>query len=183
MVRASCTTQSTTCCFSQWLVDRVVGTAPNLNPVPLPTDQSDGPLYLTMDCFIGSWVVIEDPSFRRSFNDRSNRSLLLHPGKVKSQEAAATTASPPQSNEGSDEADFDGDNPPADNLEEGNDDAEESGDDDTNAEESGDKDSAAEKPNKQVGDSEPATTPEARSKRWFLQGSRDVYYVGLNLNE
>ncbi|MCD9641803.1 hypothetical protein HAX54_028247 [Datura stramonium] len=77
--------------------------------------------------------------------------------------------------EGSDKAKSDGDNPPADNVEEsngnaeeGNDDAEESGDDDTEAEESGDKESAAEKSNEQVGDSEPATTPEARSKRWFL---------------
>ncbi|MCE5166373.1 hypothetical protein HAX54_018088 [Datura stramonium] len=97
-------------------------------------DQSDGPLYLTMDHCICSW-----------------------------------------SDEGSDEAESDGVNPPADNVEEGNgnakegnDDAEESGDDDTEAEESGDKESAAEKSNEQVGDSEPATTPEARSKRWFL---------------
>ncbi|MCD9640489.1 hypothetical protein HAX54_025828 [Datura stramonium] len=103
--------------------------------------------------------------------------------KSKAQEAAAATASPPQSDEGSDEAESDGDNPPADNAEEDNDDAEESSDDYTNTEESSDKESTAEKSNEQVVDSEPATTPEARSKRWFLQGSKDVYYAGLNLNE
>ncbi|MCD9644390.1 hypothetical protein HAX54_032588 [Datura stramonium] len=92
----------------------------------------------------------------------------FHKAKSKDQEAAATTASPPQSDEGSEEAEFDGESPPADNAEEGNDDAEESGDDDTEAEESGDKESAAERSNEQVGDSEPANTPEARSKRWFL---------------
>ncbi|MCD7471101.1 hypothetical protein HAX54_011385, partial [Datura stramonium] len=85
--------------------------------------------------------------------------------------------------EESDEAESDGDNPLTDNAEEGNDDVEESGDDDTNAEESGDKDSAAEESNEQVGDSKPATTPKVRSKRWFLQGSRGVYFAGLNLNE
>ncbi|MCE0480734.1 hypothetical protein HAX54_037836 [Datura stramonium] len=52
---------------------------------------------------------------------------------------------------------------------------------DTNAEESSDKDSATEESNEQEEDS--GITPEARSKRWFLQGSRDVYYAGLNLNE
>ncbi|MCD7470179.1 hypothetical protein HAX54_009855 [Datura stramonium] len=88
--------------------------------------------------------------------------------KSKAQEAAAPTSSPPQSNEGSVEVASDGDNPPADNAEEGIDDTEESGDDDTDAEESGDKESVAEKSNEQVGDSKPATTPEARSKRWFL---------------
>ncbi|MCD7466444.1 hypothetical protein HAX54_003156 [Datura stramonium] len=85
--------------------------------------------------------------------------------KSKAQEAAAATTSPPQSNEGNDEAESDGDNPPANKAEKGNDDAEESGDDDTNAKESGDKDSSAEESNEQVGDSEPATTLEARSKR------------------
>ncbi|MCD7472648.1 hypothetical protein HAX54_013945 [Datura stramonium] len=63
------------------------------------------------------------------------------------------------SDEECDEAKFDGDNPPMDNAEEGNDDAEELGDDDIDAEESGDKESAAEKSNEQVGDSKPATTP------------------------
>ncbi|MCD7456875.1 hypothetical protein HAX54_033396 [Datura stramonium] len=110
--------------------------------------------------------------------------------KSKSQEAAAATASPPQSDEESDEAEFYGDNLPADNAEEGNgnaekgnDDAKESGDDDTKEEESDDKESVAKKSSKQVGDSNPATTKEVRSKRQFLQGSRDVYYAELNLNE
>ncbi|MCE3216944.1 hypothetical protein HAX54_009626 [Datura stramonium] len=85
--------------------------------------------------------------------------------------------------ERSDEAESNGDNPPTNNAEKTNDDSEESGDDDTNVEESGDKDNAAEESNEQVEDSEPGTTPEARSKRWFIQGSRDVYFVGLNLNE
>ncbi|MCD7466403.1 hypothetical protein HAX54_003055 [Datura stramonium] len=67
----------------------------------------------------------------------------------KAQEAAATTTSPPHSDEDSDEAESDGDNPHVDNAEKGNDDAEESGDDDTNAEESVDKDSAAEESNEQ----------------------------------
>ncbi|MCD9643632.1 hypothetical protein HAX54_031250 [Datura stramonium] len=101
----------------------------------------------------------------------------------KSQEAAATTTSPPQFDEGRDEAEYDGDNTPANNVEKGNDDAEESGDDDPNVEESGDKVSAAKESNEQVEDPEPATTLEARSKRLFLQGSRDVYFAGLNLNE
>ncbi|MCD7466663.1 hypothetical protein HAX54_003581 [Datura stramonium] len=114
----------------------------------------------------------------------SNESPVVNTrAKSKAQEAAAATTSPPQSDEGSDKAESDGDNPPMDNAGKGNDDAEESGDDDTNVEESGDKDSAAEKSNEQVEDSEPGTTPEARSKRWFLQGSRDVYFAGLNLNE
>ncbi|MCE0482069.1 hypothetical protein HAX54_040448, partial [Datura stramonium] len=69
--------------------------------------------------------------------------------KSKAQEAAAATASPPQSNEGSDEAESDGDNPSVDNAEEGNDDAEESGDDDTDAEEYDDKENVVEKSNKQ----------------------------------
>ncbi|MCD7453667.1 hypothetical protein HAX54_021822 [Datura stramonium] len=101
----------------------------------------------------------------------------------KAQEAVAATTSLPQSDEGSDEDESDGDNPPADNAEKGNDDVVDSGDYDTNAEESGDKNSVAEESNEKVDDSEPATTPEARSKRWFLQGSIDVYFVGLNLNE
>ncbi|MCE0481323.1 hypothetical protein HAX54_039002 [Datura stramonium] len=81
----------------------------------------------------------------------------------KAQEAAAATSSPLWSDEGSDEAESDGDNPPVDNAEKGNDDAEDSGDDDTNAEESGDKDSVVEESNEQVEDSDPATTPEART--------------------
>ncbi|MCE3215406.1 hypothetical protein HAX54_002285 [Datura stramonium] len=103
--------------------------------------------------------------------------------KSKAQEAIATTTSPPQSDERSDEVKSNGDNPPMDNAGKGNDDAEESGDGDTNVEESGDKDSVAEESNEKVEDSEPSTTPEVRSKRWFRQGSIDVYFAGLNLNE
>ncbi|MCD7463778.1 hypothetical protein HAX54_051367 [Datura stramonium] len=64
------------------------------------------------------------------------------------------------------EAESNGDNPSADNAEEGNDDAEESGDDDTDAEGSLYKDSAAADSNEQVGDSEPATTPEERTTKY-----------------
>ncbi|MCD9645708.1 hypothetical protein HAX54_034845, partial [Datura stramonium] len=46
---------------------------------------------------------------------------------------------------------------------------------------SSDKDSGAEESNEQEEDS--GITPEARSKRWFLQGSTDVYYAGLHLTE
>ncbi|MCE3050133.1 hypothetical protein HAX54_046519, partial [Datura stramonium] len=85
--------------------------------------------------------------------ETSDESLVVTTrAKSKAQEAAVAIASPPQSDEGSDEAKSDGDNPPTDNaekgkgnVEEGNDDAEESGDDDTEAEESGDKESAVEK--------------------------------------
>ncbi|MCD7470035.1 hypothetical protein HAX54_009598 [Datura stramonium] len=99
----------------------------------------------------------------------SNESPVVNTrAKSKAQEAAEATTSPPQYDEGSDEYKSDGDNPPADNVEKGNNDVEELGDDDINAEESGDKDSAAEESNEQVEDSEPSTTPEARSKIWFL---------------
>ncbi|MCE3217230.1 hypothetical protein HAX54_011174 [Datura stramonium] len=105
----------------------------------------------------------------------SDESLVVTTrAKSKAQEAAAATASPPQFDEGSDWAESYGDNPPTDNAkkgnsnaEEGNDDAEESRDDDTKVEEPNDKQSTAEQFNKQVGDSDPATTPEVRSKRWF----------------
>ncbi|MCE5166310.1 hypothetical protein HAX54_017292, partial [Datura stramonium] len=50
---------------------------------------------------------------------------------------------------------------PVGSIVEGNDDAEESGDNDTKVEESGDKESVAEKCSEQVGNSDPATTPEA----------------------
>ncbi|MCD9643959.1 hypothetical protein HAX54_031852 [Datura stramonium] len=100
---------------------------------------------------------------------------MFHRENSEAQEATKTTTSLPQSDEGSDEDEFDGDNPPTDNAEEGNGnadkgtgDAEESGDDDTEKEESADKESAAEKSNEQVGDSDPATKLEERSKRWFL---------------
>ncbi|MCD9641265.1 hypothetical protein HAX54_027356 [Datura stramonium] len=48
-------------------------------------------------------------------------------------------------------------------------------------EDSCDKESATEKSGEQVG-SNPAATPEARSKRWYVQGS-DVYYAGYDLND
>ncbi|MCE3050790.1 hypothetical protein HAX54_048185 [Datura stramonium] len=70
-----------------------------------------------------------------------------------------------------------------DNAEEGNNDSEESRDKDTEAEESGDKERVVEKSGEQVEDSDPATTPEVRSKRLFVQGSRDMYYARLALNE
>ncbi|MCE0481644.1 hypothetical protein HAX54_039532 [Datura stramonium] len=66
---------------------------------------------------------------------------------------------------------------------EGNDDAEESGDDDSEAEMSGNKDNAAEKSDDQVDEFDPATTLEARSERWFVQVSRDMYYAGVAFNE
>ncbi|MCD7463391.1 hypothetical protein HAX54_050463 [Datura stramonium] len=69
------------------------------------------------------------------------------------------------SDEGSVEANSDGDNPPMDTSRKDNDDAEKSGEDDTNAEESDDKDSVVEESNEQEEDS--GITPEARSKRWF----------------
>ncbi|MCD7471824.1 hypothetical protein HAX54_012505 [Datura stramonium] len=104
-------------------------------------------------------------------------------GIVQRQEAVATATSPPQSDEGSDEAESDDDNPPAGNAEKGNDDVEESRDDDTNIEEFGDKDTAVEESIEQVEDSEPGNTPESRTKRWFLQGCKDMYYAGLHLTE
>ncbi|MCE2055316.1 hypothetical protein HAX54_042391 [Datura stramonium] len=109
--------------------------------------------------------------------------VVTNRAKSKSQEVVAATTSPPQFDKGSDDAEPNGENPPADNAEEGNYDAEESGDDDTNVEESGDKDRTAEESNEQVGDSEPATTLEESSKRWLQQSSRDVYFAGLNINE
>ncbi|MCD7469414.1 hypothetical protein HAX54_008459 [Datura stramonium] len=126
-----------------------------------------------MDRCIGSWVCIEDPTFRSSFNDRGNGPLLttmtrtdghleIEKGWQLRDESESDSFSGSESDEGSDEAEYDGDNPPADNARKDNDDAEESGDDDTNAEESGDKDSAAEETNEQVEDSEPGTTPKAR---------------------
>ncbi|MCD9645685.1 hypothetical protein HAX54_034811 [Datura stramonium] len=108
---------------------------------------------------------------------------ILQREKSKAQEPAAATGSPLQSEEGGEEAESDGDNPPVDNAEESNDDAEKSRDNDTEAEVSSDKESTAEKSGKQVEDSDPATTPEVRSKRWFVQGSMDMYYAGLTLNE
>ncbi|MCD9646724.1 hypothetical protein HAX54_036878 [Datura stramonium] len=121
--------------------------------------------------------------YKKQQEAAARKEIAKRRAKSKAHEAAAATASPPQSDKGSDETESDGDNPPLDNVEEDNDDVEESGDDDTDAKEFGDKESVAEKSNKQVGDSEPATTLEARSKIWFLLGSRDVYYTGLNLNE
>ncbi|MCE2055801.1 hypothetical protein HAX54_043443, partial [Datura stramonium] len=86
--------------------------------------------------------------------ETSNKYLVVTTkAKSKAREAVAATASPPQSEEGGKEAEFDGEHPPADN----------SGDNDSEAEESGNKDSAAEKSDD--------------------QGSRNVYYAGLALNE
>ncbi|MCD7469969.1 hypothetical protein HAX54_009464 [Datura stramonium] len=84
--------------------------------------------------------------------------------KSKAQQVVAATTSLPQSDEGSDEAESDGDNPPTDNAWNGNYDAEESGDDDTNAEEFDDKESATEESNEQVEDSETSTTPKGIRK-------------------
>ncbi|MCD7448939.1 hypothetical protein HAX54_047551 [Datura stramonium] len=137
---------------------------------------------LESDSFSGSKVHYNIETYDES-------QVVTTRAKSKAQYATADTTSPPQSDEGSDEAESDGYNPSTDNVEEGNGnaeessgDAEESGDDDSEVEESGDMESATEKSSEHVGDSNPATTPEARSKRWFLQGSRDVYYPGLNLS-
>ncbi|MCD7473610.1 hypothetical protein HAX54_015558, partial [Datura stramonium] len=86
--------------------------------------------------------------------------------KSKAQEAATATTSSPQSDEGIDEAESDGDNLPTNNARKGNDDDAQPGEGDTNAEESSNKDSGAEESNEQGEDS--GFTPEARSKRWFL---------------
>ncbi|MCD9637628.1 hypothetical protein HAX54_021030, partial [Datura stramonium] len=85
------------------------------------------------------------------------------------------------SDEGSAEADSNGDNHPADTSWKGNNDAEKAGEDESNVEKSNDKYSASKLSNEKEEDS--GITPEARSKIWFLQGARDVYYAGLNLNE
>ncbi|MCD9638062.1 hypothetical protein HAX54_021767 [Datura stramonium] len=103
--------------------------------------------------------------------------------KSKAQEVVAAASPLPQSEEGREGAESDGEDSPMDDAEEGNNDAEESKGDDTEAEESDDKESAAEESGEQVEDSNPHTTLEARSKRWFVQGSRDVYYAGLALND
>ncbi|MCD9642555.1 hypothetical protein HAX54_029414, partial [Datura stramonium] len=137
-------------------------------------------------------------SIGRCENKRSVYVPVGSTGNKKQQEAAARkeiakkrqvgdeselkSSSGSESKEGGEEA-SDGDDPLADDTEEGNDDVEESGDDDTKAEESGNKESVAEKSGEQVEDSDPATTPEASSKRWFVQGSQDVYYAGLSLND
>ncbi|MCD7460356.1 hypothetical protein HAX54_043371, partial [Datura stramonium] len=109
--------------------------------------------------------------------------VVITRAKFKAQEATTATSPLSQSEEGGEEAESDGEDPPADDAEEGNDDAEESGDDDSEAEESGNKKSVAENSREQVEDSDPVTTPEERSKRWFVQGSRDMYYAGLALND
>ncbi|MCD9637698.1 hypothetical protein HAX54_021135 [Datura stramonium] len=139
-----------------------------------------------MDRCISQWTIVLDRGssvleVHYNITSSDESPVVTTRANSKDQEAVVATTSPPQSDEGSDEAKSDGDNPPADNARKGNDDAEESRDDGTNAEESGD--SAAKDTNEQVEDSEPRTTPEARSKRWFLHGSRDVYFAWLNLNE
>ncbi|MCD9643508.1 hypothetical protein HAX54_031081 [Datura stramonium] len=103
-------------------------------------DQSDGPLSLITNRCIRSW---------EHYNITSSEEYLVVTTREKSkaQEAVTATTSPPQSDEGSDEAESDGENPSADNVEKGNDGAEELGDDDTNVE-----DSVAEESNEKVED-------------------------------
>ncbi|MCE0482123.1 hypothetical protein HAX54_040525, partial [Datura stramonium] len=98
-------------------------------------------------------------------------------GKIPSPGSSSGYFSISQSVNGGEEAESDGEDPLADYVEDDNDDAKESGDDDTEAEELGDKKSVAEKSGKKVENSDPATTLEARSKRWFVQGfSRCVLF-------
>ncbi|MCD9558429.1 hypothetical protein HAX54_015803 [Datura stramonium] len=99
--------------------------------------------------------------------------------KYKAQEAATATVLPPQPDEGSDEAESDGNNPATDNAEEGNgnveevnDDAEESGDDDTEAKKSGDKESAAEKSRLNIN--------EKRSPNCSIQEEPKIHINALN---
>ncbi|MCD9559911.1 hypothetical protein HAX54_018287 [Datura stramonium] len=75
------------------------------------------------------------------YNITSSDESLVRTTRAKSndQEAAVTTTSPPQSNEGSDEAESDGDKPLSDNARKGNHDDAPSGEGDTNVEESRDK--------------------------------------------
>ncbi|MCE0481193.1 hypothetical protein HAX54_038740 [Datura stramonium] len=101
--------------------------------------------------------------------ETSDESLVVTTwGKSKAQEATMATSPHSLSEEGEEEDESDGEDPPADDAKQGNDDAEELGDDDTEAVESGEKESAAEKSREPVKDSDPATTPEERSKRWFV---------------
>ncbi|MCE3051820.1 hypothetical protein HAX54_050887 [Datura stramonium] len=138
-------------------------------PITPPTDQSDGPLYLTTDRCIGSWEVTKgqlsaghSTTTQNRYNDVTSkqeatgscckkkiakRRQLHDKAKYKAQEAATATTSPPQSDEGGDEAESDGDNPLADNAGKGNDDDAQLGEGDTNAEESSDKYSGAEESN------------------------------------
>ncbi|MCE5166535.1 hypothetical protein HAX54_021499, partial [Datura stramonium] len=97
--------------------------------------------------------------------------------KPKGQEASAATTSPLQSDEGSEEDESDGENPPTDNTGKGNDDVAQSGEGDTNVEESNDKDSGVEESNEQGEDS--GITPEAKSKRWCLQGIARIINVNI----
>ncbi|MCD7451964.1 hypothetical protein HAX54_014342, partial [Datura stramonium] len=99
--------------------------------------------------------------------ETSNESpVVITREKFKAQEDAVATSPLSQFEEGGEEAKSNGEDPPA-----------------NDEEESGDKESAVEKSGEQVEDSDPATTPKERSKRWFVQGSGDVYYIGLALND
>ncbi|MCE5166789.1 hypothetical protein HAX54_026546 [Datura stramonium] len=170
-VRAGCTTQSKTHCTTQHLIDRVIGTA-------------QGSQTLVAQRLLQQTVGSPNGLLKLVIvRSSAPKPLVTTRVKPKSQEAASATASPPLSKKGGEEAESDGDNAPANNANGSNDDAEESGDKDIEVEESGDKESAAEKSREYVEDSEPTTTPEARSKRWFVHGSRDVYYAGFALNE
>ncbi|MCE0480550.1 hypothetical protein HAX54_037493 [Datura stramonium] len=97
------------------------------------------------------------------------------------------TTLPPQSDEGSDKSESDGDSPPADNAGKGNDDAEESGDDDTKAEESDDKDSAAKESNEQCTLEKKPSSKKAIKKEPVLDSIRvraipiDIYRRGPTL--
>ncbi|MCD9638373.1 hypothetical protein HAX54_022312 [Datura stramonium] len=140
---------------------------PSHGPIRWAVVSHNGLLYWLVESYRRS-------PFRSSFNDRSNGPLLTtttrtdgtmtSPVSKRQQEAAAQkeiskrrklrdmleldSSSGLESDEGSAEADSDGENPPADTLGKCNNDAEKSGEDDTNAEESGDKDSVAEESNK-----------------------------------
>ncbi|MCD9638014.1 hypothetical protein HAX54_021624, partial [Datura stramonium] len=111
----------------------------------------------------------------------------------KAKETTAVTSPLPQSEGGGEGAESDSEDPLEDDTEEGDNDVDESGDDESatekfddkenSFEKSGDKESVAQEFGNQKEDSDPSTTLEARSKRLTIQGSQDVYYVGLSLNE
>ncbi|MCD7465805.1 hypothetical protein HAX54_001973, partial [Datura stramonium] len=94
--------------------------------------------------------------------------------KAKAREAAEATSPLPQFEEGGEGTESKNEDPPADDIEEGDNNAEKSGDDDSVVEESGvkentvvesgDKESSMEESGEQEEDSNPHTTPKARSK-------------------
>ncbi|MCD9559939.1 hypothetical protein HAX54_018317 [Datura stramonium] len=77
----------------------------------------------------------------------------------------------------------DSEDPPTDDAEEDDNNVEESGEDGSAAEDFGEKESATEESGEHEEDSDPPTTPNAKSKRWTVQGSRDIYYAGLAIND